>query len=98
MYFMKRVRFEWDRRKNANNFKKHSVTFAEAQSVFCDELAVEFYDVTHSKREDRFLLLGLSLSLRVLLVCYCQRGEGSVIRIISARKATTKERGFYPGG
>ena len=98
MYFMKRLNFEWDRRKNASNLKKHGVTFEEAQSVFCDELAVEFYDVTHSEWEDRFLLLGMSVRLRILLVCYCQRGEGSVIRIISARKATTKERGFYPGG
>ena len=90
MYAMNRLRFEWDRHKNAINRKKHGVPLEEAQSVF--------YDDTHSEWEDRFLLLGMSARLRILLVCYCQRGEGSVIRIVSARKATANERRFYPGG
>ena len=90
MYAMNRLHFEWDRHKNATNRKKHGVPFEEAQSVF--------YDDTHSEWEDRFLLLGMSARLRILLVCYCQRGEGSVIRIVSARKATANERRFYPGG
>jgi uncharacterized protein len=98
MYSMNRLHFEWDRHKNAINRKKHGVPFEEAQSVFYDDLAVEFYDDEHSEWEDRFLLLGMSATLRILLVCYCQRGEGSVIRIISARKATANERRFYPGG
>lgn len=98
MYAMNRLYFEWDRHKNATNRKKHGVPFEEAQGVFYDESAVEFYDDTHSEWEDRFLLLGMSARLRILLVCYCQRGEGSVIRIISARKATANERRFYPGG
>jgi hypothetical protein len=74
------------------------VSFAEAQSVFFDENAVEFYDDEHSEWEDRFLLLGLSTRLRILLVCHCLREGGSVIRIISARKATQNERELYPEG
>ena len=95
---MKTLRFEWDEAKSLENHLKHGVTFAEAQTVFFDENAVEFYDDKHSGMEDRFLLLGLSTKLRVLLVCHCLRDEGSVIRIISARKATNKERGLYPKG
>ena len=95
---MNRLRFEWDRNKNAINRKKHGAPFEEAKSVFYDDSAVEFYDDEHSEWEDRFLLLGMSAVLRILLVCYCQRGEGSVIRIISVRKATASERRFYPGG
>jgi uncharacterized protein len=95
---MKALRFEWDKEKDLENRRKHGVPFAEAQSVFFDENAVEFYDDEHSGREDRFLLLGISAKLRVLLVCHCLRESGSIIRIISARKATRKERGLYPGG
>ena len=95
---MKVLRFEWDEAKNRDNHRKHGVTFTEAQTVFFDETAVEFYDDEHSEWEDRFLLLGLSTKLRVLLVCHCLRNEDSVIRIISARKATRKERELYPKG
>ena len=92
------LRFEWDEAKNRENQRKHGVSFAEAQTVFFDETAVEFYDDEHSEWEDRFLLLGLSTKLRVLLVCHCLREGGSVVRIISARKATKNERGLYPEG
>ena len=92
------LRFEWDETKNRENQRKHGVSFAEAQTVFFDETAVEFYDDEHSEWEDRFLLLGLSTKLRVLLVCHCLREGGSVVRIISARKATKNERGLYPEG
>jgi len=92
------LRFEWDEAKNRENQRKHSVSFAEAQTVFFDENALEFYDDEHSEWEDRFLLLGLSTKLRVLLVCHCLREGGSVVRIISARKATKNERGLYPEG
>lgn len=95
---MKALKFEWDEAKNRDNHRKHGVTFPEAQTVFFDENAVEFYDDEHSEWEDRFLLLGLSTKLRVLLVCHCLRDEDSVIRIISARKATRKERELYPKG
>jgi uncharacterized DUF497 family protein len=95
---MTSLRFEWDDSKSRENERKHGVAFAEAQTVFFDEEAVEFYDVEHSAGEDRFLLLGLSSKLRILLVCHCLRESGSVIRIISARKATKKERVLYPKG
>lgn len=90
------LRFEWDEAKDLGNRRKHGVSFAEAQSVFFDERAVEFCDDEHSEWEDRFLLLGLSARMRILLVCHCRRRGGCVIRIISARKATRKERRLYP--
>ena len=95
---MKPLKFEWDEAKNRENQRKHGVSFAEAQTVFFDETAVEFYDDEHFEWEDRFLLLGLSTKLRVLLVCHCLREGDSVVRIISARKATKNERGLYPEG
>lgn len=67
----------------------------QARSVFYDEEAVEFYDDKHSEWEDRFLLLGLSSRLRLLLVCHCYREEEGVIRIVSARKATQAESKHY---
>ena len=90
--------FEWDERKNRENRRMHGVSFEEAQTVFFDDRAVEFYDVEHSGSEYRFLLLGLSVRLRVLLVSHCLRRGGSVIRIISTRTATEKESRLYPGG
>ena len=95
---MKSLRFEWDQEKSLENQRKHGVSFGEAQTVFFDENAVEFYDDEHSEWEDRFLLLGISSKMRVLLVCHCLRESGSIIRIISARKATKNERGLYPKG
>jgi hypothetical protein len=77
--------------------KKHGVTFEEASSVFYDELAIQFYDDANSDEEQRFLMLGFSDTARLLLVCHCEREQGNVIRIISARKATRKEAQFYPG-
>jgi uncharacterized protein len=94
---MSELRFVWDPKKNETNRKKHGVSFDEAQTVFFDENAIEFYDPDHSDEEDRFLLLGLSFRLRVLVVCHCYRESQEVIRIISARKATRKERSHYAG-
>lgn len=93
---MGELRFEWDERKNKENQRKHKVSFEEAQTVFFDENAVEFYDDPHSGSEERFLLLGVSAKLRVLMICHCLREKGSVIRIISARKATKTEKQEYP--
>ena len=95
---MHSLRFEWDEDKDRQNRRAHGVSFSEAQTVFFDENAVEFYDDEHSEWEDRFLLLGISAKTRILLVCHCVRQEGTVIRIISARKATTAEQGLYPKG
>jgi len=93
---MSTLRFEWDERKAAANAKKHGVSFDEAKSVFVDEHAKLIDDPDHSEDEERFVLLGLSSALRMLLVCHCYRSEGNVIRIISARKANAKESKSYP--
>lgn len=77
------------------NLKKHGVSFAEAQSVFYDEYARQFDDEAHTDKGERFILLGMSIQSRVLDVCHCERADADVIRIITARKATRKERGFY---
>lgn len=92
---MKEIRFEWDPDKEKLNVEKHGVTFEEAESVFYDEQAIQFYDDEHSEWEDRFLMLGLSAKLKLLLVCHCLREKDSVIRIISARKATNAESRHY---
>jgi uncharacterized DUF497 family protein len=91
------IKFEWDPAKAAANVKKHGVSFDEAQTVFYDEFAVQFFDEDHSHDEERFLLLGLSTGAKLLLVCHCERESGSVIRIISVRNATKRERTFYGG-
>ena len=91
------IKFEWDPRKDSANQRKHGVSFEEAQSVFFDENAVQFYDEHHSEQEDRFIMLGLSIRSRILVVCHCERESGNVIRIISARKATKSERQYYGG-
>ena len=93
---MSNLSFEWDERKSAANVKKHGVSFDEAKSVFVDERAKLIADPDHSDDEDRFVRLGLSGVLRLLLVCHCYRGDGNVIRIISARKASAKESKSYP--
>ena len=91
------IRFEWHPGKAAANLKKHQVSFEEAQSVFYDEYAVQFFDEEHSSDEDRFIMLGMSVHTRLLIVCHCEREDGEVIRIISARKATRRESAFYRG-
>lgn len=95
---MRELRFDWDPAKDIANRDSHGVSFAEAQTVFSDELARFTHDPDHSNDEDRFLLLGLSSVLRLLVVCHCYRKSDEVIRIISARKATRKERRQYNQG
>jgi uncharacterized DUF497 family protein len=92
---MASLRFEWDERKATANASKHGVTFQEAQSAFSDENAKLIDDPDHSDDENRFILLGLSASLRMLVVCHCYRSPDDVIRIISARKATRQESKSY---
>jgi len=92
---MKDIKFEWDETKNAANIKKHGVSFEEAQTVFLDENAIRYFDPDHSQDEDRFIMLGMSFRLRVLVVCHCYRLSESVIRLISARKANKKESKDY---
>ena len=93
---MSTLSFEWDDSKAAANARKHEVSFEEAKSVFVDERAKLIDDPDHSENEDRFVLLGLSGVLRLLLVCHCYRLDGNVMRIISARKASAKESRSYP--
>ncbi len=92
---MSSIQFEWDPRKAQANLRKHKVSFEDAQSVFSDERALLIDDPDHSEEEDRFVLLGLSQSLRLLVVVHCYRAEGRVIRIISARKADADEQSIY---
>ncbi len=89
------IKFGWDPGKDRANQRKHGVSFEEAQSVFFDENAIQFYDEDHSEEEDRFIMLGLSLRSRILVVCHCERTSGKTIRIISALKATSSERKYY---
>ena len=87
--------FVWDENKAEINIRKHGVSFPEAQSVFEDYDALQIYDPDHSEEEDRFILLGMSSALRVLVVCHCFRENDEQIRIISARKATKNEKSTY---
>lgn len=92
---MSAPRFDWDPGKARENLRKHGVSFEEAQTVFDDEQALLLDDPDHSVGEQRFVLLGLSAPLRVLLVVHSYREDDAVIRIISARKATRSERAQY---
>ena len=94
---MTALRFEWDEDKNRESRRRHGVSFEEARTVFYDDNAIEFFDDEHSEWEDRFLLLGVSSRLRVLMVCHCLREGDNVVRIVSARRATIAERKHYPG-
>jgi len=87
--------FEWDAAKERVNRRKHGFSFDEAQSVFLDENAIRYFDPDHSTDEDRFLMLGMSWKLRVLVVCHCFRVNESIIRIITARKANKAEAIAY---
>ena len=95
---MKKLIFEWNDTKNKTNLKKHGISFEEAQTVFFDDNAIEFDDPDHSFDEERYLLLGFSQTLKILVVCHCYRDNESTIRIISARKATKKEQKAYCKG
>lgn len=87
--------FEWDKRKASDNRRKHGISFEEARSAFLDENARVIPDPEHSDDEDRFILLGLSVRLRLLVVVHCYRQQEDVIRIISARQAERSERKQY---
>ena len=89
------LRFEWDLKKAQQNKRKHGVSFEEAETVFADDFAILIDDPDHFDQEDRFVLMGLSASLRTLVVSRTYRKADDLIRIISARKATRKEREAY---
>ena len=87
--------FEWDEHKNEINKIKHKVSFEEAKTVFYDDQALVIDDPEHSQEEDRFIILGMSSRANLLIVCHCYRASDTVIRIISARKATKNEGKYY---
>ena len=96
---MKAPLFDWDRKKALLNQLKHKgLSFGEAVTVFKDENAIEAFDPDHSEDEERFLMIGMSEKMRILVVAYCYQADDEVIRIFSARKATKKEVSFYTSG
>ena len=92
---MQDISFVWDPRKNLINQTKHDIDFDEAKTVFFDEFARVIFDPSHSIEEDRFIILGISSKLRLLVVCHCYRESDSIIRLISARKANKQEETSY---
>ncbi len=90
------MHFEWDENKAASNLKKHGVSFDEAKTVFDDPLYIDFYDPDHSDGEDRYIMMGMSLQNRLLLVAYTERGDA--MRLISARETTQPEQKLYEQG
>ena len=92
---MSSIAFEWDESKNKANLQKHGISFEEAESVFYDQYALLIADPDHSETEDRFLLMGLSAKLRLLLVCHCFEVDDGLIRVISCRKASKQEMSLY---
>jgi len=94
---LKDIRFEWDDTKNIANIQKHKISFVEAMTVFDDDNALYKPDMEHSYDEERFIIIGISVKLRLLVVCHCYRESDKVIRLISARKATKQEWNQYGG-
>ena len=85
----------WDKKKNLENIQKHNISFKEAETVFYDPNGRLIADPDHSDKEDRFIILGISKMLHLLVVCHCYRENDETIRIITARKATKSESKFY---
>lgn len=92
------MKFEWDEKKNKVNHRKHKIWFEEAQTVWADGHSIEFFDSAHAESEDRYLRVGHSSRNRPLLVVFCERMDGGIVRLISARKATSGERRQYEKG
>ena len=92
------ILFEWDEKKNRANIRKHGISFDEAKTVFYDENARLIDDPDHSVEEARFIILGLSFNVRILVVCHCYRENDEKIRIFSSRKATKNETKDYEEG
>ena len=92
---MQNKKFTWDENKHRINKRKHGISFEEASTVFDDDKIIFGLDANHSNYEDRFIAIGMSQQPRLLIVCHCYRNGGSIIRIISARKATKSEEAEY---
>ena len=95
MAYMNNIHFQWDQSKNLSNIKKHKISFEEAKTVFFDENARLISDPEHSVSEERFIILGISAKLKLLIVVHTYKENDEVIRIISARKATKSESKYY---
>jgi uncharacterized protein len=94
---MVKVQFQWDETKNKENIRKHGVSFEEASTIF-ERFPLEvFFDPDHSEKEERYIAFGFSQSGRVLMVVHCENPKGTLIRIISARRATSAERKSFLG-
>ncbi len=93
-----KVKFEWDSEKNDQNKKKHKIDFKEAITIFLNTPIRIFFDPDHSNKEDRYIAIGISINSRTLVVVHCESQVGSVVRIISARKATKREQKLLFGG
>jgi len=91
------IEFHWDEKKSKSNKEKHKIAFSEAKTVFYDDNARIIYDPDHSINEDRFIILGMSNVLNILVVVHCYKDNDSIIRLISARKATKNEKKQYMG-
>jgi uncharacterized DUF497 family protein len=89
--------FSWDENKNKSNIKKHGVSFKEARTVFNDENGLYSFDTSNSQDEERFNVIGFTNQLKLLVVCHCYMENDTVIRIISARKASRNEEERYGG-
>lgn len=94
---MAHIQFEWDKKKNEQNLKKHKIGFEEAKTVFYDPAALLIHDPDHSEDEERFIIMGMTQNLKILVVCHCYRSNDEIIRIISARKAGNDEIKQYGG-
>jgi len=94
---MKAISFKWDQKKASSNLAKHGISFEEAKTAFWDPNARVIHDPDHSMNEDRFILLGMSQHMNILIVCHCYKEQDEIIRIISARKATKAETNYYGG-
>ena len=90
------MQFEWDPNKATNNIAKHEISFNEASTVFADPLSLTFSDPDHSRSEDRYVTIGESMQRNLLIISHTDRDQR--IRIISARKATRRERRIYENG
>ena len=95
MGYMNNIHFQWDQSKNLANIKKHKISFEEAKTVFFDENARLISDPEHSVKEERFIILGFSIKLKLLIVVHTYKENDEIIRIISARKATKSESKYY---
>lgn len=92
------MRFEWDENKNKINHRNHKIWFEEAQTIWADIHSSEFFDPDHSETEDRFIRIGHTTRDCLVLVVFCERLNGTTVRIISARKTTSSERDKYEKG